>query len=297
MESKTGKRALGRGLQALLADSLTEQVRQDKPSQGMNKVSLERISPNRYQPRVDFDAEALNELADSIRANGLLQPIVVREIDGAYELIAGERRFRACKQAGLAEIPVYVRNVSDSEMLVLALVENIQREDLDPLEEAGAYRRLMKEFSLTQDQLATQIGKDRSTIANSVRLLLLPPEIQRYLSNGMLSTGHARALLGLKDPALMTTICKQVISRKLSVRQVEKVVKKQARHDSEAPGAEGKNGTGRGSVDPNILALEEELQRILGTKVKIYSKGDRGTIEIEYYSNEDFNRILDMLKE
>jgi ParB family chromosome partitioning protein len=252
---------------------------------------ISEISANPHQPRKHFDQEKLEELASSIQQYGVVQPIVVRKLAGGYELVAGERRWRASRKVGLKVIPAVVRDYSDSEMMEIALVENLQREDLNPIEEATSYKRLMEEFHLTQDDVSKKLGRSRSLIANTVRLLQLPETIQDFVSRGTISMGHARALLSLPDESAQRALCQKIVDEGLSVRQVEKLVKK--------PTQPGKRGPRRiiPQKDPDIRSLEEELQRALGTKVTIRTTGKRGTIEIDFYSPDEFDAIMEKLLE
>jgi len=278
----SSKRGLGKGLQALFSE---QEVSQED---GVVEIRVSDIRPNKYQPRRDFPAEKLEELARSISLHGVLQPIVVRDIIGGYELVAGERRWRACKMAGLETIPAIVRPFSDNEMMEIALIENLQREDLNPLEEATAYRQLLDEFGLTQEELSQRIGKSRSHIANILRLLQLPPEIQESVSRGTISMGHARALLGLEKKAQQLEAWRQVVEKGLSVRETEALVQHlKAGKEPRRKRAEQK--------EPHILALEASLQENLGTKVQIWPGRKKGRIEIEYYTEEDLERICRLL--
>ncbi len=281
-------RGLGKGLGALIPE-LDEQKLEKQQDLDINK-----IAPNPYQPRKEFSEEKLAELADSIRTHGIIQPLVVREVDGSYQLIAGERRLRAAKLVGLDAVPIVILPMTDQSMMEVALVENLQREDLNPIEEAQAYQRLVTEFNLTQDDVAKKVGKSRPAIANFLRLLNLPIEIQNDLTSGGLSMGHARAILGLKTPEEQLKAWIITQQQQLSVRQTEELVKAlidQANVSRETK----KNEPAKSIADPNIYEFEEELQHIFGTKVKIKPSGDGGKIEIDYYSNDDFTRILEKI--
>jgi len=272
-----GKRkALGRGIGALIPTAAPP-----VESGSHTLVPLSVIQPNRLQPRQAFAEDAIAELAESIRQKGILQPLLVRRINGGFELIAGERRFRAAQRAGLDRVPVSVRDADDVEMLEMALIENIQRENLNPLEEARAYRRLMDEFHLTQDEVAQQVGKDRSTVANTVRLLQLPAEVQREIERGTLSAGHARALVTAGPDAAKITLAREVVSRRLTVRQTERLAKQ--------------NGTAL--ADAEHRAVEARLTEALGTRVRLVPRRNgAGRIEIEYYSLDGLNGLLDRLR-
>jgi ParB family chromosome partitioning protein len=275
------RKALGRGLGALLSvDS--------EPPGDPNLIQLELINPNPMQPRTHFDEVKLAELAESISANGLVQPLVVRRRGSQYELIAGERRWRAAKLAELTHVPAIVREVPDEKLLELALIENIQREDLNPIEEAKAYLKLIETVGLTQEVLAKRVGRDRSYVTNYLRLLRLPEDLQELVQKGQLSTGHARTLLALSDQSLQRRLAQRIIDEQLSVREVERLVKQRptAREPKQAE-----------TADPNIRAAETKLRRVLGTKVRIVQhQGSRsGRIELEFFNDQDLNRLYDML--
>ena len=277
------KKGLGKGLGALIptADSAKE------PSS--LSVGVDRILPNPLQPRRSFDEAKIGKLAASIRDQGIIQPLVVRRNGDGYELIAGERRLRAAIQAGLKEVPVVVRETSDHDSLELALIENLQREDLNPLEEAQAYRRLHEEFHLNQEEIAQKISKSRPAVANSLRLLLLPDEVQREVAAGRLPAGHARALLGLGNEASIVAAARDVIAKGLSARVTERLVARLRL---------GRKGRRHAAAsDPDLRALVERLQRSLGTKVRLIQgkSSSRGKIEIEYYSTTDLERIIQLL--
>jgi ParB family chromosome partitioning protein len=276
------KKALGKGLKALIGEP-EEFARYETIS--WDRLMLDEIEPNPLQPREHFDQEKLAELVSSIKANGVLQPIIVRKAGEKYQIIAGERRWRAAQMADLMSIPAIIRDATDQDMLKIALIENLQRQDLNPIEEANAYKSLIEEFSVTQDILATFVGKDRSTIANTMRLLALPANIQEHVSRGTLSMGHARALLSLSDAAAQSDLCQRIIKEDLSVRQVERLVKSRTRPHRARPAV----------ADPDVRRVEEDLQRALGTKVRIRSAGKRGKIEIEYYSLNELNALVDKL--
>lgn len=277
------KRGLGKGLSALISDDLILNEKNEKET--VEYISIDLISPNKNQPRKSMDESALNELANSIKVHGLIQPIIVRKVDKRYEIIAGERRWRACEIAGLKEIPCIVKDVGDGESSKYALIENIQREDLNPIEEALAYKRLMEEYNLTQEELAKELGKSRSYIANTVRLLNLPEKVIEYITAGKLTAGHGKALLSIKDENKQLQIAEEIINNDLNVREAENITSKKAK------GKEKDN-----KKDPYIVEIEENLMRILGTKVNLVQGKKKGKIEIEYYTNEDLERILDILK-
>ena len=277
------KKGLGKGLSALIPGI-------DAPRETPNlEVEVDRIASNPSQPRRSFDEAKIDELAASVRDQGIIQPLLVRRAGEGYELIAGERRLRAARKAGLREVPVIVREASNSETLQLALLENLQREDLNPIEEATAYQRLQEEFELSQEEIAQKVGKSRPAVANCMRLLLLPKEVQQELAQGKLPVGQARALLGLESEALMLAAAREVITKGLSTREAERLV---ARLKS---GRKRKRETALS--DSNLRSLIEQLQRSLGTKVRLVHRAGsgRGKVEIEYYSLADLERIIQMM--
>lgn len=279
------KKALGKGLGALLPDSIPKVIPIERET--TQDIPLDRIVPNRYQPRRTFDPGEMAQLAESVRKNGVLQPVLVRrKADGFFELIAGERRYRAAKSAGLRSIPAVVRNSSDEQSMELALVENLQREDLNPIEEARAYHRLVTEFGLTQDSLAQRFGKDRSSIANSIRLLNLPNEIQTLVESFKISTGHAKVLLGLNRPDLQLKLVKRILEGQLSVRQTELLI-----------ASEQRTGRARAAARRTALYpdLEEKMRKRLGTKVTITKGRKGGRIEIHYFEPADLDRLTEMI--
>jgi len=276
--------ALGKGLSALIPDA-------PEPRISPVEVDIDRLSPNELQPRGVMDPSALEDLSKSIAANGIIQPIVVRKTGDRFQIIAGERRWRAAKMAGLLRVPVVVREVAAGQSLLeMALVENIQREDLNPVEEALAYRRLADEFSMTQEAIATAVGKDRATVANMMRLLRLPEEVRLELASGRLSTGHARALLALTNEADQRSAARDVISRSLTVRETESLVKKIA--EAGAPPPERSTPA---PVDVHTRAAEERLRLALGTRVRIVRAGARGRIEIDFGSEDELIRLFEQL--
>jgi len=278
------KRALGKGLDALLPTGVA------KPSGGggeVHQLPIEQIIPNRYQPRTDFQESELIHLADSIKQHGILQPIVVRRKgDGFFELIAGERRLRAAKLAGLRHVPATIRNSTDEQALILALLENLQREDLNPMEAARAYHRMAKEFGLTQDVIAQQIGKDRSSVANIARLVNLPNEIQVLVESGQISTGHAKVLLGLTKVEAQLKLARHIVDAQLSVRQAERLATSQPRL------TKNKKRERLAKAYPD---LEERLQRRLGTRVSIVQGRSGGQILIDYFTPVELNRLVELL--
>jgi ParB family transcriptional regulator, chromosome partitioning protein len=287
------RKALGKGLSALLparppaVDSTPVPSVDGGPA---NVVSMDRIDPNPLQPRTVFDPARLQELADSIIANGIIQPLIVRRRQNRFELIAGERRLRAAKLAGLSHVPVVVQDHADGHLLEIALVENIQREDLNPIETAQALERLAKEMNLSHEEIGRRTGKDRVTVTNLIRLLRLPDDVQLLLAEHRLSMGHARALLGLPSRELQIEYGNRAAAQGYSVRQVERQVQDAVQERAEPKAAAGAR------QDPNVKAAATELENILGTRVRIVEKTDqRGRIEIEYYSQDDLNRLYDML--
>ena len=288
------KARLGKGLSALLGEYNPEA--QGSGSGEVRTAMTSRIAPNRFQPRREFTGEQLAELEDSIRQNGLLQPLVVRPapegtLEGAeWELVAGERRWRAVRRLGWAEVPVVVRDLDDRAMLVVAIVENVQRADLSPLEEAAAYRRLMDDFGFTQAEVAESVGRERSTVANLLRLLALPASVQGMVNRGELTMGHARALLGLEDDREIATLARQAAAGGMTVRAVEERVR--SRRPAEAPEAR----PAPTAADPHLRNLEAELQRAFGTQVRIRLQGtSAGRIEIPFLSADDFQGVVERL--
>ena len=282
------KKGLGRGLGALISTA-AEVKEEPGDDHAISVVEVDRIVPSPFQPRRSFDETKIEELAGSIRQQGIIQPLVVRPKGEEFELIAGERRWRAAMKAGLSEVPVVVREASDQEALQLALVENLQREDLNPIEEANGYRRLQEEFQWSQEEMAAKVGKSRPAIANAMRLLALPAEIQQEMTAGNLPAGQARALLGLQSEPLMISACREVIAKGLSTRETEKLVRYLKA---------GRRRRREGSlVDPNLRAVVEDMQRALGTKVRLLprSRSSKGKIEIEYYSAPDLERIINKI--
>jgi ParB family chromosome partitioning protein len=278
--------ALGKGLSALIPDA-------PEPRPAAVEADIDRLAPNDFQPRVQVDDARLQDLAQSIKANGVIQPIVVRTLGDRFQIIAGERRWRAAKLAGLLRVPIVVRDVAageDKSLLQMALVENIQREDLNPIDEAFAYRRLADEFALTQEDIAAAVGKDRASVANYLRLLKLPDEVRTEVASGRLSMGHARALVSLGDEGDQRRIARDVIARSLSVRETESLVKTMV-----------EGGTSRREpappvpVDVHTRAAEERLKILLGTRVRIVRTGTRGRIEIDFVSEEELIRIYEQL--
>ncbi|MCM1049312.1 MAG: ParB/RepB/Spo0J family partition protein [Clostridiales bacterium] len=290
-------RGLGKGLDALIPNMSVDKKESSAAAiktaekEPETIVKITKIEPNREQPRKNFDEEALQELADSIKQFGLLQPILVQNRNTYYEIIAGERRWRAAKLAGLKEVPVIIRNYTEQEIVEISLIENIQREDLNPIEEAQAFKRLLTEFNLKQEEVAERVSKSRTAVTNSMRLLKLCDEVQQMIIDDVISTGHARALITIEDPEQQYSIAKKIADEKLSVRDVEKLVK-----NLNKPEKAKKETIQDKSLDIIYQDVEEKLKQALGTKVSISSKENgAGKIEIEFYTNDDLDRIMDML--
>jgi ParB family transcriptional regulator, chromosome partitioning protein len=283
------KKALGKGLQALLPEKKTLVWKVEPDGQAVSMISLDQILPNRYQPRTTFVETELEELAQSIKEHGVLQPIVIRRKgDGMYELIAGERRIRAAKIAGMTTIPSLIRNSNDEKALAVALVENIQRQNLNPMEEAKAYSRLMGEFGLTQDLVSRSVGKDRSSIANILRLLSLPKDVQQFIESGAISLGHAKVLAGLSTVQAQLQLAQKIVSEQLSVRQVERMIS----------GHKKGRGSGSKKEEPQRFGnLEEQFRKRLGTKVQVKAGTKGGQLIIHYFSDDELDRITSLILE
>jgi len=276
--------ALGRGLSALIPDAPAAPAASERALE----VDIDLLRPNRFQPRTHMDDGRIEELSRSIRSNGVIQPIVVRKADTGYEIVAGERRWRASQRAGLLKVPIVVRDIPDDKLLAAALIENIQRENLNPIEEAHAYRRLADEFGMTQEQIAESVGKDRSSVANYVRLLRLPTEIRDHVGAGTLSMGHARALLGLPDDAAQLRVGRDVVAKALSVRETETLVKRTVAPPPDKPEEQ---------KDVHTRAAEEKLRFALGTRVRIIRKGKGGRVEIDFGDENELHLIYEQLTE
>ncbi|MCT4597289.1 MAG: ParB/RepB/Spo0J family partition protein [Vallitalea sp.] len=282
------KRGLGKGLSALITDDLEQEISNKK--QGIVTLNINKVEPNREQPRRQFDEDLLQELADSIKQYGIIQPLLVTKKDNYYELVAGERRWRAAKLAGLQEVPVIIKGYSSQEILEVSLIENIQRENLNPIEEAFAYQKLIDCFKLKQDEVAEKVSKSRSTIANSMRLLNLDKRVQAMIVDEMISSGHARALLAIKDNELQYNIANKIFDEKLNVRETEKLIK-QILNPKKL-----KEKKSQDELEPVYREVEEKFQEILGTKVMINRKNNKkGRIEIEYYSDDELERIIELI--
>lgn len=278
------RRALGRGLSALLGES-----EQPRAGDELVEVDIDRIDPGKHQPRKNFKEEMLNELASSIRSTGILQPIILRRKGQRYELIAGERRWRAAQRAGLLKVPAVVRDIPDENVLALALIENIQRQELNAIEEARAYQKLTDDLGLTQEEVSQKVGKERATVANILRLLRLSDEIQKMVEDEALSMGHARALLAMETAAAQKKLAREIVAKRLSVREVERII---------ARGEHSHSPSAKRSIiklDPNTRAAVEKLERKLGTRVRVVRTKKGGRIEIDYYSETDLDRIYSVI--
>lgn len=299
------KPGLGRGLGALLSGGAVPASSApvappappvvELPVQGrVQQVTLKQIRPSPLQPRKDFPAEALQELADSIREQGIVQPLIVRAVDGHFELIAGERRWRAAQLAGLDRVPVLERTATDAEVLELALIENLQRENLNPVEEALGYQELAHRFSLTQEEIARKVGRSRAAVANALRLLKLPAVVQTAVREGRLSVGHAKVLLGLPDSAAQTAAAERVLHSNLSVRETEELIA-QLQKTSAAPTNSARPVQPPASRDPHVTDLESRLRERLGTRIALRYRAGRGALEIRFTSDDELNRVLELL--
>lgn len=281
----TKRMALGKGLGALIPE--VETVEEKK----LFYCGIEEIRPNRSQPRKHFDESKLQELAETIKEKGILDPLMVRKIDGGYELIAGERRWRAAQKAGLTEVPVIVREADDREVLEISLIENLQREDLNPVEEAEGFRSLIETFGISHEEASRRVGKDRTTITNALRLLTLPLEIKNHLIQNQITAGHARAILSLESKEKQKELCNRIIQKGLSVREAEALAKRWSGKPKRRAALESK----RAELQSQLQSLQDTLRQHLGTKVRIQAKGKRGKIEIEYYSPEELERIVETI--
>lgn len=279
------KKGLGKGLSALIPD-----IEEDK-TRNVTEINLTDIKKNPYQPRKSIDDEKLKEMLQSIREHGVIQPVLVRKVDQGYELVAGERRMRAAQLAKLEKIPAVIRDFNENEMLEISLIENIQRENLNPLEEAEAYKRLMEEFGFNQEKIAERLGKSRPVIANTLRLLSLEEKVKSYLKEGKISAGHARALASIEEMELQREVAEEILKKNLTVRKVEEVLQqlKKKKEKEESPPPK------KPKADPFLLDLEEKLCRYFGTKVKIVEGKNKGKVEIEYYSPGELERIAEKL--
>jgi ParB family chromosome partitioning protein len=302
------KKALGRGLSALLSDTpsdekletdivATEVITESSLSgnSSINEISIDQIEVNPFQPRQHFDQDALKELSESIKVHGIIQPITVRRLaQNQYQLISGERRFQASRLAGLKAIPAYVRSANDQQMLEMALIENIQRENLNPIEISLSYQRLISECNLKQEELGDRVGKNRSTVTNYLRLLKLPPDIQIALRDNQVSMGHARAMINVENPDSQLYLLKKILAEDLSVRKVEELAREMS--TSSKDNSEKTSSTSGGGASKEISQLQSQLSSHFGTKVSVKSDGKRGEIKIPFLSIEDLNRLLDIIK-
>ena len=275
------KFALGKGLGALIPDDINE------GNEGKLMISLNKIKSNIDQPRKSFDNEKIAELAESIKNHGIIQPLILKENGGGYIIVAGERRWRAAKMVGLKEVPAIVMDLTEKQVLEISLIENIQRQDLNPIEEALAYKKLLSDFNLTQEELSKRIGKSRTAITNTIRLINLDSRVQQYVIDGIISEGHGRALLSLEDGDLQYIYSQKVIDEKLSVRELEKLIRNASLKSEKSEKNE--------ELNPYYKDVRDRLQNYFGTKVNLSSKKNKGKIEIEYYSEEDLERILDII--
>ena len=288
-------RGLGKGLEALFGNAeidtkeISIEPTEDTKAQGIFFVDINNIKPNENQPRKSFDEEKLEELATSIKEHGLIQPVILRKAEIGYEIVAGERRWRACRKAGLKEIPCIVKELTDEQNMLMAIIENMQREDLNPIEEAEGLNQMIVSFGMTQEQVSKSVGKSRPYITNALRLLKLPEAVKNFVSEGKLTTGHARAIAGIGDPEKQLELAKLVLEKNLSVRELEKLIKENYVQKK-------KNSRKKIEKSADVIRVEEDLKQIMGTKVNLTQKGKKGKIEIEYYNKEDLERLIEMLK-
>lgn len=288
-------RGLGKGLEALFNNSeidtkeITKEKAEENEARGITFVDINDIKPNENQPRKEFDEEKIGELASSIKEHGLIQPVILRKLGKGFEIVAGERRWRACRKAGLKEIPCIVKELTDEQNMLIAIIENMQREDLNPIEEADGINMMITNFGLTQEEVSKSVGKSRPYITNALRLLKLPEEIRNFVSEGKLSTGHARAIAGIEDKENQLKIAEFAVKEGISVREIEKLIKEQ-----NAP--KKRNPRKRAEKNADVKKVEEDLKQIMGTKVSLNQTGKKGKIEIEYYSREELERLIELLK-
>ena len=286
------KQALGKGLSALINTRVVNPAPSEELGERIQKLSLDLIVPSPFQPRVEFPAEHLHELVESIRERGIIQPLIVRKVDGRYELIAGERRWRAARELGLAEAPAIVREATDQEVCELALIENLQREGLNPIEEASGYQRLSRDFGLTQEDISKRVGKSRASVANAMRLLDLDPDVQSLLKHDRISVGHAKVLLSLKSHEEQKWLAEQVIRQGASVRVAEKLAAAHLAKTGRTTGRRKDNAHSEQELAPAVKRVENLLTHRLSTRVVIHHGEKKGSIQIEYYGDKDLNRIL-----
>ena len=288
-------RGLGKGLDALFSTSEidTKKINSEKAdeirAQGIEFIDINDIKPNENQPRKVFDDVKLQELANSIKEHGLIQPVILRQAKKGYEIVAGERRWRACRKAGLKEIPCMIKELTDEQNMLVAIIENMQREDLNPIEEAEGLNQMISSFGMTQEEVSKSVGKSRPYITNSLRLLKLPQDVRDMVSEGKLTTGHARAIAGIGDRERQIQLAEYVIKEELSVREVERLIKEQ--HSSKK-----KNPRRKAEKSADVKRVEEDLKHIMGTKVSLNQSGRKGKIEIEYYSRDELERLIELLK-
>lgn len=288
-------RGLGTGLEALFSNSeidmgkISEGNLEETEEKGIALIDINDIKPNEKQPRKNFDEAKLDELANSIKEHGLIQPVILRKASRGYEIVAGERRWRACRKAGFKEIPSIIKELTDEENMLVAIIENMQREDLDPIEEAEGLNQMIDTFGLTQEEVSKSVGKSRPYITNALRLLKLPEEVRNFLSQGKLSVGHARAIAGVTDSSRQIELAQYTVEHELSVREIEKLIKEGNLQKNKAPRRKAEKS-------PDVKQVEEDLKQIMGTKVTLSQKGKKGRIEIEYYSKEELERLIGMLK-
>lgn len=288
-------RGLGKGLEALFSNSEidTQEIsvtkKEESEEKGISFININEIKPNQNQPRKSFNEEKLEELAASIIENGLIQPVILRKADKGYEIVAGERRWRACRKAGLKEIPCIIREFTDEQNMLIAIIENMQREDLNPIEEAEGLNQMIVNFGMTQEKVSKSVGKSRPYITNALRLLKLPSEIREMLLANQLSAGHARAIAGISDTEKQIQLAEYAIKEGLSVREIEKIIK-----EENAPKKKISRKKAEKSAD--VRKVEDDLKQIMGTKVNLNQSGKKGKIEIEYYSRDELERLIEMLK-
>lgn len=288
-------RGLGKGLEALFSNSeidtkeISVEQTEESEEKGISFVDVNDIKPNQNQPRKTFDEEKLEELASSIKEHGLIQPVILRKSDKGYEIVAGERRWRACRKAGLKKLPCIVKELTDEQNMLLAIIENMQREDLNPIEEAEGLNQMITSFGMTQEQVSKSVGKSRPYITNALRLLKLPEQVRNFVSEEKLTTGHARAIAGIGDPEKQIQIAEYAVKNDLSVREIEKLIREENAAKKRSPRKKAEKSA-------DVKRVEEDLKHIMGTKVNLSQSGKKGKIEIEYYSREELERLIDLLK-
>lgn len=288
-------RGLGKGLEALFSNSeidtkeISVEQTEESEEKGISFVDVNDIKPNQNQPRKTFDEEKLEELASSIKEHGLIQPVILRKSDKGYEIVAGERRWRACRKAGLKKLPCIIKELTDEQNMLLAIIENMQREDLNPIEEAEGLNQMITSFGMTQEQVSKSVGKSRPYITNALRLLKLPEQVREFVSEEKLTTGHARAIAGIGDPEKQIQIAEYAVKNDLSVREIEKLIREENAAKKRSPRKKAEKSA-------DVKRVEEDLKHIMGTKVNLSQSGKKGKIEIEYYSREELERLIDLLK-